>query len=672
VELGYLTSQRNLVVVESLGTRVLYKAYRVDESAERIDFLGFPRPLEFVSNVVATIYLQRDGWGAPGEVALRRTEMRLYRTKWSHILVGGTWRDLRLFHWRQDEVVSRPFLSGDRPIQQVRGISIPSWKAPAIVLFSDPSIKACRRRDLVVELFATETKELTDFVLGKLTARLEFPSEDAAKAFERHFPRAENPKLLDPSVRVEIERTRRVVWSRRVWRKLAPWLVSLTVPYFFLLAIFASVGGLAFGLGIGLIPLAGLFLVFYSRLPRYRKERVDLARKWPKTVLDRWYQDFRQHAAGFAFGLKEIGVTLDLNTSSLAPLDRFLRSLPPDTLMGSFALGAADLLATALLGSLRRNIRFEWRTTADQGLPCIFFESIDLFVTPVARIAKIWELKDPGTLDGFVKYWGEEARSRFAFSPLTEFISTGFLDRGWTDFQVFRERWSHDLESARTETRVIGESQFRRRRMTYGPFAIDFVELEALAPDGAEYLPLVAIPFCDLTQPLRITLEGAATKNPVREDIAVVRLAGNELVSLGIQVRNYLDVASSIRSVEGPLDIDAIAVCDRAQVVSPRMRQLRPETADFLAPFDATPEGVPTVPYATFLGRVDRVREVTNPFHGTEFWHVDLGMPSLSLQILVRKDGCDGVPEVGYHLSGTVWLVANVNIPEAETPRYIR
>ena len=48
-------------------------------------------------------------------------------------------------------------------------------------------------------------------------------------------------------------------------------------------------------------------------------------------------------------------------------------------------------------------------------------------------------------------------------------------------------------------------------------------------------------------------------------------------------------------------------------------------------------------------------------------WRVELDISGFSLDILVRKDKCTGTPQVGFYLSGIVWLIGDLLPSEVST-----
>jgi len=113
-------------------------------------------------------------------------------------------------------------------------------------------------------------------------------------------------------------------------------------------------------------------------------------------------------------------------------------------------------------------------------------------------------------------------------------------------------------------------------------------------------------------------------------------------------------------------------VAAKGQVLTPRLRQVRPEFKDFLAPIDGEDTGVPVSPYASVLGLIETVEETTNPFTNLRLWRVGLNVSGFPCDVLVRKDRCDGLPGVGNHFTGRVWIAAKMEPQSVSTGSYIR
>lgn len=674
MELGYLASDGSPVVVDTLGNRVLFSAYNLSETTRTFSFLGKPRPLETLGTARITVRLHRESYGRAGEVVFPPSDMRAYRTRTSHIFVGSTWRALHLLKGGRFATVQRPFGSSLPPITRQAGVTPPADGAPAFVVIEDVSVKACRRTGSTVHLYATEQKEFTDFVLGKLSATIEFPSESAAKAFARDFPQVRDPASVDARVTVDVDRSKKFVWSGKVLTAGAPYLATIAVLEGILLAaaFVARMQIVRFlaPISVGFLIAAVLFQPTY--LIQFRREHVDLAAKFPRTYLERWGKDGAARAGAFYRELRELGIPLDPQAGDLSPLDGFLRSLPRGTYFRAFAMEAAAYVGEVTMDRVGRASPHEWRYDADHGDVVLIADAVDYWVAPLVAVAKVWQSKDARTLDAWSQEFADEFRTRLAFRELAGFEALGFLSQGWRGFDEAAKAFRAALDKAPATTHVLGEGLFRVRKARYGPFELRLVDAEAKRPTGVEWQPVIAIPLCpDAARPVRGRLEAPTPRSPAREDVAVVRIERTELEALGVQVANYPEVSASLTAGTS-VELQLQAVADEARVVGPRMRDRFPEAKDHLTPMHPDSEGLPQSPYARALGRIVEVSELVNPYANASFWRIGLDVSAFRLDVVARKERCDGVPAVGHHLTATVWLVADFGVtPEAPSP-YIR
>jgi hypothetical protein len=672
VEVGYLTPDSSLVVVDTMGRRTLFTAYRMLEREATLMFLGRPRPMEPLGEVRVSVWLHRRGYGRPGEPVLSPIPARLYRTSTSHVLVGGTARALRMPRRGSAAVVHHPYGSNLPDIDRSAGVVPPSKRAPAVLVVADASVKACQRVGRSVHLYGTEQKEFLDFVIGTLSATIDFPTEGAAEAFARDFPSVRDPRAVDPTITVDVDRSKRFVWSRRVLTAGKWYLLYLVLAE-------SALVGAALRLGrfrpehVGVIA-AGLALAAFLFLPTYlrqfRREQLDLEGKWPRVALERWAREGPAHAGAFLRVAREIGVPLDPETEDVGPLDRFLREQPPNAYFRGFAMEAAAYLGEVALASMGRDVAHAWRYDPGHGDVVLEVPSVDYWVSPIVPIAKVWLGKDPKPLGAWAKEWTEDFRLRVAFQDAAAFAALGFPYGGWQDFEAFGARVRADLGPASPTTHVLQDRLFRVRTLSYGPFEIRVVDVEVEGRLGVEFLPVVAIPFAAAAPTRFARPEGASPRSPHREDIAFLRFEGCELEPLGVQVANYVETgpgfADSVR-----IELRLLAVADAGRVVGARMRGLT-DAKDFLTPLERTPEGAPAGPYARVLGRIADVAEAVNPFGGSEVWRLDLDVSGFALRVHVRKDRCDGVPAAGHHFQGDLWLAGDVRPAKPAAAPYIR
>ena len=93
--MGYLIQEGHFAGVDTLGTKTLYKAFRLDEQGGSFMSLGYTRPMERIGEVRASVQLHRKGWTTPGETVLKPSAAHLYRTRTHHILPGSPRMALR-------------------------------------------------------------------------------------------------------------------------------------------------------------------------------------------------------------------------------------------------------------------------------------------------------------------------------------------------------------------------------------------------------------------------------------------------------------------------------------------------------------------------------------------------------------------------------------------------
>ena len=621
-------NEGHVVLADTLGHKARFRSYRVDESQKSFELLGKKRPLEALGEVTATVFLHRTGWAAPGEVVLQRSRARLYRGRTAHILVGGPRTAVTCLNERENPFVQPPYLASGKQ----EAMPAPS-ETRTFVFIEDLSVKGVRSSGTNVELFAIERKEFLEFVVGKLRMILEFADGASASSFASNFLAADDPKFLDDFTVVDISRGTEIV-------------PPTTPP--------GSKPGPEW---------------------THRRELVDLRSKWPGLAWNRWAENVPGHAASFALTLQQLGVQTDTMRVDLQGLDGFLRGAPPDTLFAAFVMDAAAYIGMAFLATLAIRTRHRWvsvpATPPQPGL-VLYFDEINVYVAPVTWLRKVWELKDPTSLHAHVAQWTYEVRNALAFRAQPEFAALAFTRTVREGAKEFRDRIAAEARQAKSTSLVLGERHLESRVLPFGEFEVRYVTGEVIEPNSSRYLPVIAVPFAARTQRWTGTLDGASPLCPAREDVAIVRLDGNELVPLGVQLANYAEVGSSFVQRRGPLALHALAAADKGQVLTPRVRQARPEVKDFLAPLDGTETGVPLSPYAQVLGSIEDTAEVINPITGLPLWRLRLNVSGFRCEVLVRKDRCEGTPSRGNFFTGRVWLVALLDPEPGGTDAYIR
>ncbi len=631
VEIGYLTPEGHIVVTDSIGHKVLFHAYRIDEAQRTFELLGAKRPMDLLGEVMATAYLHRNGWTSAGEALITRSPARLYRLKTSHLLVGANWRSIQFLCEDVEPFVRSPYLSTARQEPAVH-----SDTQPFFVIIEDLSVRGQQQSGKIVELLGTEQREFLQFVLGKLRIVLEFDSELGASSFASSFLPAGDLAVLDSATRVDVSRSTELVPTK---------------------------------------PEAGS--PSGSKGTSYRREVLEVQSRWPFLAWEHWAEDPRGHAASFAAGSKQLGIGLDPNRFDLESLDAYLRKLAPDTLFGAFLMDASAYVGEAFVAALGSRPRHRWAVVQLEGGKqtlhhVLYFDEVNYYVSPPTWIAGIWERKEATTLHSSIAQATFDLRTLLAFRQQAEFTALGFISPVENAFKGLRTRVLADGVHANAKTGILGEARVESRILTYGEFLVYFVTGEAIEASGTRYLPIMAVPFARHTQLWSGVLDGAAPRSPSREDVAILRLQGNDLVPLGVQLVNYAEVGPAFTKHVGPLGLRAIAAADKGQVITPRLRQARPEFKDFLAPLDGQETGVPLSPYASILGRIEAVEEQMNPLTNLHLWLLRLDVEGFRCEVFVRKDRCEGIPTPGSYFTGRVWLAAQVEPEAVSTASYIR
>jgi len=660
MELGYLTARGHPVVIDTIGLRTIFPAYRVDERALTCEFLGLPEPLTPISDVRLSVALHRQGWGSPGEPFVRPVEARLYRHRMGYMLLGRTWKAIRAARRGDRTHVRRPLGASLPKVTKVRGIAPPPRDAPLVGFLEDGAVKGCERSGPGVTLRAVERKEFTDFVIGKLTATLEFPTEDAAETFARGFPVAGDLGALDASVTMDIDRRRGIVRNRR-----SIGIVALAVGLYALgigLATYVYATGRYDDLLRALGGLWGLSVLLAWYLPdilwNLRRELLDLVAKWEEVPARRWVEHAEAHAARFVEAMRARGVDVTPDLEGLATLDRFFRGLPPDTYLPAFARDAGGLIGAAFMAHLDADLPHEWRYLPDARNEVLWIGGIEFWVAPSVVLAKIWEGKQVETLDRRARDQVRLIDVRLAFRDLVPFAALGYLPRGWDRFESVAERILADAKRGRSRGFERQGSRFLVTTANHGPFQVRLIEGQIRRGGRKEFTPLVAIPFCTKTQTVRARLDPAFPHDTERPDVAVVRLDGRD-EPVAVLIHNYLEALPDLPHLTDSFDLDLLAVADRIQIT-------RDGGPGRFSPAGTGPDGPPAPPWTSVRGRITSAASFVNPFDQTPFWELLLDVSGFPLQVVVRQDACDGEPEGGRIAEGACWLAARFPAEEGD------
>ena len=433
MELGHLTDRGDLVVVDSFGVRTLFEALRVHEAARSFVVLGRAMPMQFVSNVTVGVTFHRHGWSREGRTFLRTSAARLHRFGTSYLLLGANWKAVRPRRPGPFSVVRRPRGSSRPPIKKARGITRPSDAAPFVVLVGEDSVKGCIRTGSRVELSAVEEKEFAPFVLGKVRAVLEFPDAAAAEAFAAAFPGAQDPHTLDSVVPVDVDRNRKIVWTRGaiLMTTIIAALYGITfgaLYYAYSTGRTDDVIRLVGSLWTGSLALAWSFDFLYFD---YRREFRDLQEKWPVAAYRRWAGEAKERAVDFRQQMRSLGIALPRTYAGLAALDRFLRDLPSETYFRTFAMDAGAYAGEAMMQMVGQPAEYVWRWEPDYRDVVLAVDAADHWVAPITIIAKVWEAKDPKTLDTWIREQADGIRQRLPSLEIDEEDEGGEED--WED-----------------------------------------------------------------------------------------------------------------------------------------------------------------------------------------------------------------------------------------------
>ena len=402
MEVGYLTDEGHLVVVDSIGVRTLFTAYTIRGGTLHV--LTHADPLQPLGSVRLRVTLHRQGWGAKGETFVEDTEAQLFAAPGLYVLLGPRWSSVRTRRRGDAREVHWPRGSGRKAMKKEKGVAPPPKHAPLVVLLERASVKGWRRDGRAVDVYAVELREFTDLVLGKMTARLEFANEGAAVAFADELPSAGDMTGLDRRTRVDVDRSKAFTWT-----KLAATFVVIAAVLFaltFAAIVWAySIGRMDHVVrGVSAVWTGAFVYAWLWHDVRWTSSREfqDLRRKYPRVAEERWAEGAGDAPEDFIEGMRAMGVRLTRDMRGLATLDRFLRQLPPDTYFRAFAMDAAAYATDVMMRMVRRPVEWRWRWIADREDLVADMPEIDHWVSPVTIIAWVWVNKDPKTLDAII------------------------------------------------------------------------------------------------------------------------------------------------------------------------------------------------------------------------------------------------------------------------------
>ena len=673
MELGYLTKAGHYVEVDSFGRRTICKALRIDESKKSTEFLGVSRSIEALGQVQVTVWLHRNGWANPGERILGRSRARLYRTRTGHYVLGGSWRRIKgmtadAYYWRPRPSVWAPFLWRGKFPDKATKLFPPGRKRPFVVRFLDQTVTGSRREGRIVELLGFELKDFSQFVIGKLSAELEFEDEASAESFAKSFPAADDRGKLDTAVSVDVGRDKRLAATRREKLTLASCISSIIgIPS--LIALLTIALHLPSSDTLPLLEISTVLAVLaipsvfrYRR--RLRSEIRDLRMKWPTEYFRRWTSQFPLRSGALIATLKELNVTLDPTMIDMRPLQNFLQRLPPDTFFGALALDISGYLAHAFLQIVGRGARFNWRPEVGTAEPVLVLDEAYLSINFLNKVRNIWISKGKEELDHWLWNGARVAEDRLALQPIAILIALGFM-KEVNQLPQLHDDLRNAIPISLSKQQRMGEHIYRVTWIRKSPFDIAWTEIEK-PPPGWGLATIAAIPFCSDTKTLEGKLEASSPRSPSREDLAIVRFKSNDLVPLGVLLHNYLEVGPAYVKRSDQLELKIIAAVEEAQVVTPRMRDLQSQVRESIGPKNMG-QGIPMDSQAAFMGRIVSISETANPFTGIPLWRIGIDFSGFNLDVLVRKDKCGGNPQPGLFLAGTLWLVGDL-LPSEPSP----
>ena len=507
----------------------------------------------------------------------------------------------------------------------------------------------------------------SQFVIGKLSAQLEFEDETSAENFAKTFPAAGDRSKLDTAISLDVRRDKRLAATSREKVKLASYISLIVgIPLLIVLLTIAlhlpsrdtlPLLEMSTVLGVLVIPS----VLRYRR--RLRSENRDLRLKWPTEYYKRWTSQFPQRTGALIATMKELNVAVDPAMIDFRPLQNFLRQLPSDTFFGALALDIAGYLAHAFLQIVGRGARFNWRPESRTGEPVLAMDDAYLSVNFLTKVRDIWISKGKEELDYWLWNGARVAQDRLALQPIALLIALGFMKEN-SQLPQLQDDLRKAMPISLSKQQRMGEHVYRVTWIRKPPFEVVWNEIEK-PPPGWGLATVAAIPFCTETKTLQGKLEASSPRSPSREDLAIIRFKNNDLVPMGVLLHNYLEVGPAYLKRSDQLELKIIAAVDEAQVVTPRMRELQPKVKESIGPKNIG-QGVPMDSQAAFMGRIVAMSETTNPFSETSLWRLTMDFSGFSLDVLVRKDKCGGNPQPGLFLAGTLWLVGDLLPSESD------
>ncbi len=636
VELGYLTAAGTLVTVDTLAWRTLFPGIRFAPASGTLQWLSGSIALERRSDVTIKVWLHRRGWGRAKETVLRETLATWYRGPGLDLFVGPKAQSIRV-PWRGELAkVHRPFFALEGPIKGYLQSALAHEGAPCLVWLDHVTVLAWHRVGAAVEVSAVERKEFSDFILGSLTATIEFGSEVDAKAFCDSLPPGRDSVEPPRDGATDISRSKRVVWTPKVLG-----LVLAAAVIVGLVAVGATIGALegeytkAAQAAIG--SVSGLALLSWA-LPALlrvrRREFVDLTEKWPRVLCERWGADHQAQAQRAAEVLRSMGLAIEPGRSPLTRVDAFLRALPPETFYGTLGLQVGLLTIERVLYLTGREMEFWWQYLPDRKECAFRVDAAGLRLYPLTAVLLVWQKDDPEGLEPFARIYARELQMRLAFrESLRAVVALGFTAEDWEAFSKFWPRLDGEIAArGNSALRRLDDPALQERILDYGLVKLAFIEE---VPEGDDRPPVPTVAFPLVSDPTRVS----ASVEPTDDDsecLAMIRTA-----SAGSRLAASFP-PFELESIEGA-GIRGVEVWGVVQSAG-----------------DSPTEGAPPAGLTHLVGRVMEAAEGENSFNRLPMWRVVLDLGEFLLPVLARGDIWTRPPIPGDRFEGEVWIFARL------------
>ncbi|OGS51403.1 MAG: hypothetical protein A3K65_00090 [Euryarchaeota archaeon RBG_16_68_12] len=657
MELGYVAAGGHLVIVDTLGWRTLFPAFRLNPATATVDHLARPVPLERRRDVTVSVHLHRKGWGARGEAVLRRTRAIWHRGSGLDVFLGPKARSIRV-PWRGELAkVRRPFFALEAPIKDHLKRAGAHGGSPCVVWLERSTVRGCRRSGRSVEVYAVERKEFSDFILGRLRATIEFGSEEDAAAFSEGLPPLTAPAELDRTIQPDITRSKRVVWTP----KTLAIAVGLLLFSGFVTA--GTVAGLLEGKYLDvarvLLPLAaGLVVVaaaLHLLLRVRRREFLDLVDKWPRVLCERWGADYRTQAARASDLLR----SMDVRTGpDLSAVDAYLRSLPPEAFYGTLALQVGLMAIDRLIRLVGREVDAWWEYLPDRRECAFRVEAAGLRLYPLTAVMTLWQQRDPEGLDPFVRTYARELQLRLAFhETLPAFVALGFTSPGWEAFSKFAPRVDGELAGrGRVRLHRRDDVAVRERVLECGSVQLVLVEETAAEDSGDRLVPTSAFPF--LTRPATAELKVDPTEDPDRH-LAVLPLggAGDHLIAWFPPA-----AARAAETAHGTMPFEICGVVEAARTLA-HLETAGDGTRIPLVSSEGPDGDGANSALNHVTARVVGVSEGVNALNDSRLWLLTLDLGNLQLPLAARGDIWQQPPRPGEVFDGAIWIFLRLPSP---------